>query len=91
MGRSGARGCDGGTVGRVKRFSLAKIEVDVHDSGMFATHNMPCPVCRSQGAVLEMGKGGFSPCWECQREGWRTIRLSRFARWLLSFFGGIEG
>ena len=39
---------------------------------MFAHHDMPCPVCRSKHAVLNMNTGVFNPCWDCQSDGWKT-------------------
>lgn len=62
---------------------LAVIKTVTHDSGLAATHNMPCAVCRTQHAVLDLPTGRFQPCWECQRKGWHTVKLGRFAQWLL--------
>jgi hypothetical protein len=57
---------------------LAEIEVYVHDSGMLATHNMPCSVCKVKHAVLYSGM--FEPCWSCQEEGWVTTKMIKFER-----------
>jgi hypothetical protein len=53
------------------------------DGGPWATHNMPCPVCGQRPAVLELHDGRFHPCWDCQRAGWRTLRLGRLLRRVL--------
>jgi hypothetical protein len=58
--------------------NLAEIEVYMHDSGMAATHNMPCSVCKVKHAVFSNGM--FEPCWSCQEEGWTTIKMTKFER-----------
>lgn len=52
--------------------------------GPFAIHNMPCAVCRERPAVLDLSRGAFDPCWECQENGWILTRTGsrRFQRWL---------
>ena len=57
---------------------LPQVEVYMHDSGMVATHNMPCSVCKVEHAVFNSGL--FEPCWKCQEEGWVTIKMSKFER-----------
>jgi len=60
---------------------LAKIEVKT-DGGPWCEHNMPCSVCGKTVAVMDMNSGTFEPCWECQQQGWLTVRLPRWlARW----------
>lgn len=61
------------------------LKVEVHtDGGPWAAHNYPCPCCFQRHAVLDVGSGRMSPCWECQQQGWKLVKLSRFWRWLLS-------
>lgn len=57
---------------------LPHVEVYMHDSGMLATHNMSCSICKVKHAVLHHGV--FAPCWSCQKEGWVTIKMSKFER-----------
>ena len=49
----------------------------VTDGGPWADHNMPCAVCWSRAAVLNLNDGVFEPCWECQRTGFKLKRPSR--------------
>jgi hypothetical protein len=61
---------------------LAQIVVDDFGGSPIAKHNMPCAVCRGAKAVLLMSEGRFLPCWSCHGEGWRTLRLPKWLRWL---------
>lgn len=63
----------------INEHGLAKIWLRQH--GPIATHNMPCTTCSGRPAVYFTGSGQFDPCWTCQAEGWRTIRLPRWLRW----------
>lgn len=50
---------------------------DVHEPvvmyhGPTAEHDYACPVCQRFHAVLDLNTGVFQPCWNCQRDGWRT-------------------
>ena len=49
---------------------LPNIHVFMHDSGMMATHNMPCPVCKTNHAVFVSSEGYFDACRKCQVDGW---------------------
>lgn len=53
---------------------LSDVNVWMHGSGMLAKHDYPCSVCRNNPAVLSLDSGIMSPCWECQRDGWMTIK-----------------
>lgn len=55
---------------------LADIEVFFHDSGMMATHNMPCPVCKTKSAVYLTGEGYFNTCNDCQAEGYSVVKVA---------------
>lgn len=57
---------------------LPEIHVFMHDSGMCATHNMPCAVCKVNHAVFTNGM--FSPCWGCQGEGWVMTKMTKLER-----------
>lgn len=50
--------------------NLPDIHVFMHDSGMVATHNMPCPICKTNHAVFVTGEGRFDVCNSCSKEGW---------------------
>jgi hypothetical protein len=60
-----------------------KPTIDYTDSPLCVTHDMACPVCRNQSAVLELDYRGdtFLPCWDCQYKGWKTVNPVRYS-WL---------
>ena len=64
---------------------LPDIKVFIHDSGMVATHNMPCPVCKTKHAVFEASKGYFNVCRGCEEEGYtvskKSLKLFRSSKW----------
>lgn len=69
---------------------LAKIEVNDFGGAPFAEHNMPCPVCRKQPAVIFLNMGTFHPCRKCESAGWVTVKATGWKRWLLrKMFGFI--
>jgi len=59
----------------------------VTDGGPWAQHNMPCAVCRSSLAVLNLDSGVFEPCGNCQQDRWRLVivRPGRVRGWLRRF------
>lgn len=50
------------------------------DGGPWARHNMPCPVCDDEKAILDLNTGIFQPGGKCQMQGWKTIRKRRWRR-----------
>lgn len=56
--------------------------VVVSDGGPWAVHDHACCVCRERKSVLNLDTGRFSPCWECQRDGWQLVLRTSFWRWL---------
>lgn len=50
--------------------TLPKIEMFMHDSGMVATHNYPCPICKTKHAVFATNYGYFDVCHSCRKDGW---------------------
>jgi hypothetical protein len=65
---------------------LAKIEV-MTDGGPWATHNMPCPVCRDNHALLDLSCGVMKPCRHCREKGYRLVLGETwFQRWILNTF-----
>jgi len=56
---------------------------------LFAHHDMPCPVCRSNHAVLHLNTGIFHPCNSCHSDGWRTefVGTSRVGRAIRKLVG----
>ena len=61
---------------------LTKIEI-ITDGGPWADHNMPCAVCWTEHAVLDMHTSRFEPCWKCQAKRWRTLKIPQMLLWLL--------
>jgi hypothetical protein len=61
---------------------LPEIEMFMHDSGMCATHNMPCPVCKTNHAVFVTSSGFFDVCHDCRSQGWfvgkREVKSKKF-------------
>lgn len=55
---------------------LADIQV-VTDGGPWAKHNMPCAKCGKNKAVIQLWDSTFQPCWECQREGWKLVKVPK--------------
>lgn len=66
---------------------LAEIKVNDLGGAPVAIHNCPCAVCGKEKAVLILNTGVFEPCWECQKQGWKIVKLSRFWKWILKKFG----
>lgn len=70
--------------------------VDDHDSGLVATHNMPCGVMNgvyrdSESAVIDLSSGVFFPSWRAQRDGWFLIRArSRWQRFVCRLIGVMD-
>jgi hypothetical protein len=52
----------------------------VDNYGIYAEHDMACPVCSSRGAILHLNDGTFHPCDLCFADGWVLIRQGRIAR-----------
>jgi len=64
------------------------LEVDIiTDGGPWAKHNMPCPVCGQEPAVLQLWNGIFQPCWKCQKKGIITLQLPRWLMKLIRIKG----
>lgn len=57
------------------------VNVWQHDSGMMSTHDYSCPVCRKQSAVLDHSAGLMQPCWDCQKKGYKLIKLDNRKWW----------
>lgn len=66
---------------KMSELPLAKIEVIDH--GICVDHNFPCPICGKKTAVFQMNNGIYTPCWECQTEGYMTLKLPVWlAKWI---------
>lgn len=65
---------------------LADITVYVHDSMMIAIHNYPCPVCKLNSAVYNMSNGIFQPCWDCKKEGYKIVKVTKAKSWFSKLF-----
>jgi hypothetical protein len=62
--------------------SLELAEIKFEDDGFLGDHNMPCAVCVKRHAIWNHNRRLFSPCWECQRAGYKLIKLNWFDRLL---------
>jgi hypothetical protein len=53
------------------------------DGGPWAEHDMACPVCWENKAMLNLHNGVFFPCDSCREKGWEIgrIRVKRVQRW----------
>lgn len=67
--------------------------MDIHepkiltDGGPWAMHDYACPILRDRHAVLRMNDGIFTPSWDAQKLGWRTVRAQTpLQRWILRTF-----
>lgn len=49
--------------------------------GPMAEHDMPCAICRENKAVFRCNDGFFEPCWDCQKLGYVTEKLTRVEQW----------
>ena len=70
---------------------MEPLKVKVIDIGIAAEHNMPCPICRENKAVLRMWTDTFGPCWDCASKGWLTLRARPWQLWLLKRIFGATG
>lgn len=61
--------------------SLPDITVYVHDSCIIVNHNFPCPVCKTNHAVYVTNTGIFEPCWDCQDEGYKIVKVNKKTSW----------
>lgn len=55
-------------------------------TGIGIHHNYLCAVCREKPAVLNCGSGVLTPCWECRKSGYATIKITGWKRRIISFF-----
>lgn len=59
----------------------------VNDHGIFARHDVACPVCQQRHAVLYMNTGIFHPCWRCQNVGFSLVLFPKWIpQWVRRFF-----
>lgn len=69
-----------------QNIELADITVYIHDSMMFATHDYPCPVCKVTSAVYIIPIGIFDPCWDCQKKGYKIVKVCKKKSWFSKLF-----
>jgi hypothetical protein len=50
------------------------------------THNMRCAICRDRHAVFTSPEMIFLPCWECQKQGYRTFKVRGWLWKLYDYF-----
>lgn len=65
---------------------LADITVYLHDSLLIANHEYPCPVCKVNSAVYNMSNGIFQPCWDCQKKGYKIVKVTKVKSWFSKLF-----
>ena len=46
---------------------------------IWAEHDVACPVCHTNKAILTTWDMVFQPCYECARVGWQTVQKAK--RW----------
>lgn len=46
------------------------------DGGPWAKHDQVCSVCLVNKAVLDLNAEVFEPCWNCQRKGWKLVKVN---------------
>lgn len=56
---------------------LADTTVYLHDSLLFANHNYPCPICKTNYAVYVTNTGIFEHCWDCQEKGYKIVKENK--------------
>lgn len=54
------------------------------DGGPWAEHNMPCPICKGNKAIMDLDGWVFHPCGSCRQNGW-VLKKSKFLLWLRKF------
>lgn len=64
---------------------LADITVYLHDSLMIANHNYPCPLCKGS-AVYVIPTGIFQPCLDCQKKGYKIVKVNNKRSWFSKLF-----
>ena len=47
-------------------------------------HNYLCAVCREKTAVIELWHGILQPCWDCQKQGYKLLKLGKFLKWWMN-------
>lgn len=66
---------------------MKPLEYHVEPYGPLVTHDFPCPIygCPNH-AVLDLSKAPseFHPCWEHQKEGYRTVKANGWRRRIMS-------
>lgn len=56
--------------------------VNLKDYGLYATHDMPCPVCGENKAMYDCDSQTFHPCNRCEEAGWVTAKIPKWMRWI---------
>jgi hypothetical protein len=50
------------------------------DGGPWAKHDHACSICHEKKSVLVLNTGHFQPCWDCQKTGFRTVKIPKLIR-----------
>jgi hypothetical protein len=70
---------------------MLETRINYDMSPFAATHNMPCPICRSKKAILKLTDKPhdfFSPCWDCQGNGWFVAKCEGWKRKVINYLIG---
>jgi len=68
----------------------ADVNLYIHPSGMLATHDYSCPICREKHAVFNTNDGTMNPCWGCQKEGYHIVKIEK-SWWTRILFNMLTG
>lgn len=67
----------------MSKIKKAKFIVESIGPGIF-THNYVCSVCHKNSAVYYANEDVLLPCWDCMKEGYFLIKVSKITAWILS-------
>lgn len=60
------------------------------DGGPWAFHDVACPVCSENKAIVYLNDGTFQPCSTCAEQGWTLYQMSKLQRkrkqWMSKLF-----
>lgn len=66
-----------------KDTQVKDVNVWLHDSGMIASHDYSCSICRKNHAILDLNSGIMQVCNECHDKGYSVIKVKSGWRWLI--------
>ena len=68
------------------------VQYNNYGGAPFAIHNMPCPVCMQEVAIIQLTGNFpmFQPCRSCGAKGWVTIQTSKLSKRILRWCGLVK-